>query len=69
MRDNHTFRALTGGPEEMVDQCLEEFDAGYTSGMLCSKERGITVHASGKARRDEFRIAALAALATPVQVA
>lgn len=64
MRDNHTFRPLRGGPEEMVAQCLEEFDAGYTCGMLCSKELSITVHAHGKARRAEFAAAALSALLT-----
>lgn len=62
MRDNHTFRPLTGTPEEMVAQCLEEFDAGYTCGMLCSDPTGLNIHAHGKARRDEFEAAALSAL-------
>lgn len=62
MRDNRTFRALTGGPQEMVEQCLEEFDAGYTCGMLCSKQANILVQAYGRERREEFRLEALAVL-------
>jgi hypothetical protein len=62
MRDNHTFRSLTGGPEEMVAQALAEFDAGWTSGMLCSNARQITVRARGRAHQAEFARSALAAL-------
>jgi hypothetical protein len=62
MRDNHTFRPLSGTPKEMVAQCLEEFDAGFTFGMLCFDPKGPNVHASGKEHRSEFEAAALEAL-------
>jgi hypothetical protein len=35
MRDNHTFRPLPLDIEGAIAGCREEFDAGYTSGMLC----------------------------------
>ncbi|MDQ0068320.1 hypothetical protein J2W34_000094 [Variovorax boronicumulans] len=65
MRDNHTFRKLSGTPEEMVDQCMEEFDAGWTYCSLFVKNvpsKSNSVHASGAANREDFRINALAAL-------
>ncbi|MDQ0022958.1 hypothetical protein J2X90_000744 [Variovorax paradoxus] len=65
MRDNHTFRKLTGSPAEMVAQCLEEFDAGYNYGSLCvSHVPGFVkgVHASGPDHREDFRLTALAAI-------
>lgn len=37
MRDDHTFKRLKGSVEEMLVQCMEEYDAGFTAGMLCTK--------------------------------
>lgn len=37
MRDNHTFKRLEGSVEEMLAQCMEEYDTGETGGMLCTK--------------------------------
>lgn len=37
MRDNHTFRGLSDDLEMALSQIEEELDAGWTSGMLCSK--------------------------------
>ncbi|MDN7965599.1 hypothetical protein QZM92_26835 [Burkholderia multivorans] len=37
MRDNHTFKRLTGPVEDMLAQVMAEFDAGYTAGMLCAE--------------------------------
>lgn len=62
MRDNHTFKRLTGPVEEMLSQCMAEFDAGWTGGMLCTKSlAGMEhVHAHGSAKRGEFKDAARA---------
>lgn len=38
MRDNHTFRRLEGTVPEMLQAVKDEFDAGYSSGMLCDSE-------------------------------
>jgi hypothetical protein len=38
MRDNHTFRALPLDVEQAVAAVREEFEDGYTSGMLCTKD-------------------------------
>lgn len=49
MRDNHTFRPLSADPKTAKDQIAEEFECGYTWGMLCTKEVHIEPeHARGK---------------------
>lgn len=57
MRDNHTFKRLTGPVEEMLAQVMAEFDDGYTYGMLCTKSLpGLgVVHAPGSADRQRFQ--------------
>lgn len=37
MRDNHTFRRLSGNPETALAEIVEELDSGWTAGMLCAK--------------------------------
>lgn len=61
MRDNHTFRRLTGQPEDMVAQALEEFDAGYSGGSIFARPNptGMAVHAQGPELREKFAKAAL----------
>ncbi|HDR9337678.1 hypothetical protein [Burkholderia multivorans] len=57
MRDNHTFKRLTGPVEEMLAQVMAEFDDGFTGGMLCTKslpDLG-NVHAYGTADRERFQ--------------
>ncbi|HDR9834244.1 TPA: hypothetical protein QDC51_000995 [Burkholderia multivorans] len=34
MRDNHTFKRLTGPVEDMLAQVMAEYDGGFTAGML-----------------------------------
>lgn len=60
MRDNYTFKRLTGPVEEMLSQVMAEFDDGYTGGMLCTKSLpGMGyVHSHGGESRDEFKEAA-----------
>jgi hypothetical protein len=41
MRDNHTFRRLSTDIEVATQEVLEEFDSGYTMGMLCSDKKEI----------------------------
>ena len=48
MRDNHTFKELTGSVENMLLQIKEEFDAGYTHGMVCAHGFSGVVHFSGE---------------------
>ncbi|EEE09227.1 hypothetical protein BMUNKI379_11435 [Burkholderia multivorans] len=57
MRDNHTFKRLTGPVEDMLAQVMAEFDDGYTYGMLCTESLpGIGyVHAHGTADRQRFQ--------------
>ncbi|MBU9360823.1 hypothetical protein KTE52_31365 [Burkholderia multivorans] len=57
MRDNHTFKRLTGPVEEMLAQVMAEFDDGYTGGMLCTESLpGLGhVHANGDADRQRFQ--------------
>ena len=65
MRDNHTFRGLSGSLAEMVAQCLEEFDAGYNYGSLSVRHAPNfveVVHARGPDQREDFRLAALSAI-------
>lgn len=40
MRDNHTFRQLPENVEAALRDITEELDAGFTSGMLCTKREG-----------------------------
>lgn len=49
MRDNHTFRPLSLTVEDAIKEVREEWDAGFTHGMLCSKSPGVPqpVHAHG----------------------
>ena len=54
MRDNHTFRKLPFDAESAMDAVREEFDDGYTHGMLCSKMAPGEVHAHGKDEWFEF---------------
>ena len=44
MRDNHTFRRLTGTVDEMVGAIAEEIGAGYTSGSLFSRPDNGSIH-------------------------
>lgn len=55
MRDNHTFTKLSDDVETALKQIEEDFDEGWTCGMLCSKRPGWThIHANGKAERESF---------------
>lgn len=56
MRDNHTFRKLTGSVIDMLEQIKEEFDDGYTHGMLCSHTKQSCVHLAGELKVDECTI-------------
>ena len=57
MRDNHTFRELKGDEKDFKMILMEEFLAGNTYGMLCTKtepyER-LKVHARSAKEFDEF---------------
>ncbi|PRH19129.1 hypothetical protein [Burkholderia multivorans] len=56
MRDNHTFKRLTGPVEDMLAQVMAEFDDGYTYGMLCTSLPDLgNVHAYGTADRQRFQ--------------
>lgn len=48
MRDNHTFRRLTGTVDEMVGAVAEEIVAGYTSGSLFSRPDSGSIHCDYK---------------------
>jgi hypothetical protein len=56
MRDDHTFKRLTGPVEDMLAQVMAEFDDGFTSGMLCTKSLPDLghVHAHGTSDRQRF---------------
>ena len=55
MRDNHTFKKLSADVSTALIEIEQEFNEGYTYGMLCSKRKGFpTVHASGDKKRLEF---------------
>ena len=56
MRDNHTFRKLTGSIDDMLNQIKEEFDDGYTHGMLCSHNKKSVVHLAGDLKEHECTI-------------
>lgn len=47
MRDNHTFKRLGPSIDEAMADVKAEMEAGYTYGMLCTKDRSDvgTVHA------------------------
>ena len=55
MRENHTFRRLEG---EILEQAMEEFDAGDNHGMLCAVVGGKNLpdclHAQGSNKRESF---------------
>lgn len=48
MRDNHTFRKLTGSVESMLAAINEEISAGYTSGSVFCRELKIDIHCNYK---------------------
>ena len=55
MRDNHTFKKLSADVSIALIEIEQEFNEGYTYGMLCSKRKGFpNVHASGEKKRLEF---------------
>lgn len=55
MRDNHTFKKLSVHLGTAMEEIEAEFDAGYTSGMLCSKRPGFKdVHAAGTEKKEDF---------------
>jgi hypothetical protein len=55
MRDNHTFKKLSANVSNALVEIEQEFNDGWTYGMLCSKRKGFqSVHASGSAKRLEF---------------
>ena len=55
MRDNHTFKKLSADVSTALIEIEQEFNEGYTYGMLCSKREGFpNVHASGDKKRLEF---------------
>lgn len=57
MRDNHTFRQLTGDERDFKIALMEEFMDGFTYGMLCTKSEhyeNLKVHANGRDKWDEF---------------
>lgn len=48
MRDNHTFRKLTGSVESMLTAITEEISAGYKSGSVFCRELKIDIHCDYK---------------------
>ncbi len=48
MRDNHTFRKLTGSVESMLEAITEELEDGYTSGSVFCRELKIDIHCNYK---------------------
>ena len=70
MRDNHTFKRLSDDVDTAITEIEAELDAGWTSGMLCSKRKGfLSLHANSRRPREEFisdcRYALLAAAPKP----
>lgn len=48
MREDHSFRRLSGDIDAMLVMVREDFDAGHQHGMLCSKAPGFQeVHGRG----------------------
>ena len=54
MRDNHTFRRLPNNAVGAIEAIKEEFEKGFTHGMLSGDEIKEPVHAHGKDKLDEF---------------
>jgi hypothetical protein len=55
MNDNHTFVRLDDNPIVAIAQIEGAFNAGFTSGMLCSKRPGFKIiHAHGSKERLKF---------------
>ena len=55
MRDNHTFKRLSNDVDTAITEIEAELDAGWTSGMLCSKRKGFSpLHANYRRPREEF---------------
>lgn len=55
MRDNHTFKRLSEHVPTAMVEIEQEFNSGYTYGMLCSKRPGfVSIHANGNKNRMEF---------------
>lgn len=55
MRDNHTFKRLSEHVPTAMVEIEQEFNSGYTCGMLCSKRPGfVSIHANGNKNRMEF---------------
>ena len=70
MRDNHTFKRLSNDVDTAITEIEVELDAGWTSGMLCSKRKGFSsLHANYRRPREDFisdcRDAMLAAAPKP----
>ena len=70
MRDNHTFKRLSNDVDTAITEIEAELDAGWTSGMLCSKRKGFSsLHVNYRRPREEFisdcRDAMLAAAPSP----
>lgn len=55
MRDNHTFKKLTGSIDEMIEQIRHEIEDGYKYGMLCAHDKKEVVHMSGSLKELEAR--------------
>ncbi len=55
MRDNHTFKRLTGTIDNMIIQIEEEIKDGYKHGMLCAHDKKEVVHMSGFLKELEAR--------------
>jgi hypothetical protein len=55
MRDNHTFKQLSDDVEVAKIQIKQQFDRGYTCGMLCTTDVPIKpVHAQGRNNLTRF---------------
>ncbi len=55
MRDNHTYKRLSDDVSVALVEIEQEFNNGYTHGMLCSKRHGFKyVHAAGEKHRMLF---------------
>lgn len=55
IRDNHTFKKLTGSIDEMIEQIKLEIADGYTYGMLCTHHEKEVVHMNGSLKEQEAR--------------
>lgn len=63
MRDNHTFKRLSDDVETAIGEIVAELDAGFTSGMLCSKRPGfVNIGTNYRQPREEFLSACREAL-------